>query len=129
MNNIYSTPDSGLTSRYKKDFDFSNLGIWRKLYLVINWLFMGIIVAIAILGMFNSQHSISGIIIFQIIIIFLFGFLFGMYTYWIHVAVSRRNTTQLLILLFIQIIPFLNPISALILFFIRRTSLKELAEA
>ena len=36
------------------------------------------------------------------------------YVFWIHIAISKRKTKQLLALVFIQIIPFVNPISALL---------------
>jgi len=48
------------------------------------------------------------------------------YVIWAHTAIIGRRVTQLRVLCFIQIIPFLNPIGAIILWAISSTSKTEI---
>ena len=39
MNDVYSAPKADLATSQKLEFTFSSLGFWRKLFLVLNWLY------------------------------------------------------------------------------------------
>jgi len=105
---------------------FSTLGIWRKIYIGIIWLItlifsLGTCVWLFIPEVMGQELGFP--------ISYLIGFMcFNLiYSFWIHTAIVKRKAKQLLALAVIQIIPFMNPISALIFFSIYRISKKEVA--
>lgn len=125
MNDIYEPPKSTVGSDERVDLVFSTLGVWRKIFLVLNWIFTSAFVFILILGLILGIDSGETIFDFMIVL-FVACFMVG-YAVWLHVSVSQRNITQLSILSFVQLVPFLNPIVFLILLAIRSTSKKEIA--
>ena len=107
-----------------EDFTFSNLGVWRKIYLALNWvsllgislLFLKSFISVAL----ESGLTFQGTLISAVLIL-----IFPFYCYWLHISVSKRKLDQLTVLTIVQIIPSVNPVSALILFAIRSTSKTE----
>jgi hypothetical protein len=105
-----------------KEFTFESLGIGRKIYLFINWFYsLGMTLGGIYFAMTNKSHSalINSAVALAFIIIF------SGYAFWLHYAIVRRNLLQLLIISILNIIPFLNPIAAIIVFAIRSTSKSE----
>jgi len=125
MESVYSSPTSDIQETETKELTFKTLGFWRKLYLVLNWLTVilagvGVVFSV-LLGGDQAGINLTSLVSIGVVLV-----LFVAYTYWLHVAVSRRQKGALTALTIIQIIPFMNPISALIMYAIRSTSVKEL---
>ncbi len=131
MENAYKKPQSNLVRPGEVDFTFGNLGIWRKIYLSLNWAITLIASLSMLLPLFvaSTDNVPAGVGIWQLIVNIVIIVLILSYAYWFHVAVTRRNVLQLLILAIIQIVPLLNPISLVILLAIRSTSKKEVEMA
>ena len=120
MSEIYSTPKSNPIELAALDLTFSSLGIWRKLYLGLNWLVIALFVFFAVVGVLLGEESEH----LSIPVLLLMALLVG-YAFWTHTAIVNRRVTQLRILCFVQVIPFMNPISALIFWAIGSTSKTE----
>lgn len=98
-------------------FSFSNLGVWRKIYLGINWALSIFIVVTFIAAGLDKDGGLFVSLTFTAFIM--------AYTFWLHYAITHRKVTQLTVLTIIQVIPLLNPVGALVMFAIRSTSIKE----
>lgn len=122
MNQIDKTQNPVLTDGKSIEFTFSSLGIWRKIFLVVNWIVSIFLVAVLLFFTFSENKQID---VNLAVVVFAILCLLG-YSYWLHVAVSKRKVGHLAILLITQIVPFGNPIGALMLFAIRSTSKSEL---
>ena len=123
MENIYKNPESNiLQDEYGGKLpEFSNLGIWRKIYIVFNWVFGLLILIPGVFGLVQSENEdLTDRLLYLAVAVLYMG-----YCYWLHVAISKRRLSQLIAILIIQIFPFVNPVSALIMFFIYRTSKNE----
>ncbi len=120
----FKTPESELGVKQEFQPTFSNLNFWRKLYLVLMWLFTGLFLAGIVIALFMmpSNSDFIGVSAFQIIIVIAWSGL----TYWHHTAIVKRKLTQLTVLIIINLIPFFNIIGALIMLSIRRVTKKEL---
>lgn len=121
MNDIYKSPESILTKAEPIEFTFRSLGVGRKIYIGFHWLVSVLICAFLTLGAAMDENLSFGDIM---LLLFVFSILLG-YAYWVHYAVVTRNLTQLLVLIIINIIPFMNPISAIILFLVRSRIKRE----
>jgi len=103
-------------------FTYKSLGIWRKIYLILNWFFSFAITFVWIYNAITDQSQPAAVSLTAVLLsILLLG-----YTYWLHYAIVQRKLSQLLIIGILNIIPFLNPITAIIVFAIRSTSKLEL---
>lgn len=122
MNDIYKSPESILTKAESIEFTFRSLGVGRKIYIGFHWLVSVLICAFLTLGAAMDEDLSFGK---MIVLLFFFFILLG-YAYWVHYAVVTRNLTQLLVLIIINIIPFMNPISAIILFLVRSRTKREI---
>ena len=123
MENIYKNPESNILPDESGShvLEFSNLGIWRKIYIVINWVFGLVILIPGVSKLVQGENdNLTGGLLYLAVSILYMG-----YCYWLHVAISKRKLSQLIAILIIQIFPFMNPISAVIMFFIYITSKKE----
>ncbi|WP_299022612.1 hypothetical protein [uncultured Photobacterium sp.] len=92
---------------------FSSLGILRKLFLVFIWVCTFVITLGGIVWLFfpeimQSELGISNEMLFLLCILWV------IHSCWIHLAVVKRKTSQLIVLGLLQIIPFANLIGALI---------------
>jgi hypothetical protein len=121
MSNFYKNPDLELVDSGAPDFIYQSLGIWRKIFLVINWL-GAILFSVALIFVAINEEDKSVDLGISALIVLLLTLA---YAYWLHVAVATRNVTQLLIIALLNIIPFLNPVSAILVFAIRSTSKSE----
>ncbi len=121
MSEIYSPPNSLIQDNNSIELTFSSLGIWRKVYLVLNWLLVLLIILVGNMGMFFevAEGKTAPPLYFLSAISLI-------YVIWAHTAIIGRRVTQLRVLCFIQIIPFLNPIGAIILWAISSTSKTEI---
>ena len=126
MNDIYKSPQSVVSEPKSINLTFSSLGIWRKVFLVVIWLFLGLLVLSGIAVILTEEISPSGPSPIPTLILIA---LLIPYTIWIHVAIIRRKVTQLRIIFAFQIFPLMNPIGALIMWAIGTTSKKELETA
>lgn len=98
------------------DFTFSNLGIWRKLYLICNWVVLAItIYYLAVSNLINEEPFV--------VLLLLSAYCVGVI--WLHMAVVGRKVTQLRWIAGLNLIPCLNPVSALVVWFIGSTSKQE----
>ena len=121
MSEVYKQPDSNLVLDSELALTFSSLGIWRKIYVVFNW-----ISAIAA-GLYLISQDATGSVDDMPILYFIGIMLAAVgYCFWLQYAIVKRNLTQLMIIGIINIFPFFNPIAALLVFLIRSTSKKEL---
>jgi len=125
MNNtqaIYSAPTANVEIK-EKEFSFFTLGIWRKIYLIMLWLVVLLSSSAVFMSTFVDvgQKSKGNPIVSIVFILLCFG-----YGYWVHSSVVKRNVFQLRLLCFLQIIPLMNPVSALIMWAIGSTSKKEI---
>jgi len=109
----------------KKKFTFSTLGIWRKIYIGVIW-FINLILFLGTCIWTFMPEAMGEELGYPVAYLIAFYCAFLVYIFWIHTAICKRKTKQLLALVFIQIIPFMNPISALLFFLIYRTSKKEI---
>ncbi|RLU01341.1 hypothetical protein [Ketobacter sp.] len=121
MANVYEQPDSTLIHDTALEMTFSSLGIWRKIYLGLNWVLTGLVAVFLIVQGASGAAENLPILYFVGVAVFAIG-----YCYWLHYAIVNRNLTQLLIIGIINIIPFFNPVSAILVFAIRSTSKKEI---
>ena len=117
MSDVYAAPQAELNTKEYLELSFSSLGFWRKLFLVFNWL--SVVLMGAVLLLVGAEFGF-GFLVALVMTLAMAG-----YCYWIQTAVCNRNMSHLLILTIIQVVPFLNPITALIFFAIRATSKKE----
>ncbi len=124
MSEIYSPPNSPLLENESIELTFSSLGIWRKVYLILNWISVLLIIILGNIGVFFGEPGNQT----ASPLYFLSTFLM-IYAIWAHTAIIGRRVTQLRVLCFIQIIPFLNPISAIIFWAISSTSKAEIQES
>ncbi len=122
MENEIKTTESEAETKVQIAFSFSNLGIWRKIYLALNWIGCVFMVIIFVSMPFTDYPESTPA---QPMVVFVIAILVFAYTFWLHKAMVTRNLTQLLILTIIQVVPLFNPISALIMFLVRNTSKKE----
>jgi hypothetical protein len=123
MNDIYKSPESSLTVVNEiPEFTFSTLGVGRKIYIGLHWV-VAILASVALtFGMIISGDVGIGSIV---LLLFISTIILG-YAYWVHYAIVNRNLTQLLILIIINIVPFMSPISTLLLFMVRSRTKREL---
>ena len=122
--NVFATPSSDLENFEPIELTFATLGIWRKIWLIFSWL----IAALAFIGICVYIYSggINGPEGFQPVMMLLLTIA---YVLWVHSAIVGRKVTQLRWLFALQIIPFLNPITAIIFWFIGSTSKREIRNA
>lgn len=122
MNVIDAEPDQNSGNSETKKYAYKSLGIWRRIYLAINWFFAAaIVLSVSYVEMTKGLHPMGLGVILLASVIFL-----G-YAYWLHDATVQRKTGQLLVIAILNVIPFLNPIAAILVFAIRSTSKSELA--
>lgn len=122
MSNIYEQPNADLLQPEEVEFTFSNLGIWRKIYLALNWL-VGIAFLIAmVIGLAEPAQQPDST---DSLIMVLLTLLYLAFCLWVHIAICKRKLGQLIALIVIQIFPLFNPVSALIFWAIYSTSKKE----
>jgi len=120
MSEVYSTPKSDPINITALELTFSSLGFWRKLYLIINWLaniLIGFFFTVALLA--SEENDAASMLPLTLV-----GLLVA-YSFWTHSAIVNRRVTQLRVLCLVQVIPFMNPISALIFWAISSTSKTE----
>ncbi len=120
MSDMYSTPQSNPINITPLELTFSSLGIWRKLYLALNWLVIALFVFFAVVGILFDEESKQLFIPVLALLAFLVS-----YAFWTHTAIVNRRVTQLRVICFLQVIPFMNPVSALIFWAISSTSKSE----
>lgn len=110
---------SGVTPKLG-EYTYNSLGIWRKLYLGLNWFFSVVMVfGVSYVAITEGTHYIG------LGIMLLAALLFFGSAYWLHHATVQRKTAQLLAIAILNIVPFLNPIAAILVFAIRSTSKSE----
>jgi hypothetical protein len=100
-----SSPDTGNT------FSFDNLGIWRKSYLLLNWIALLALSWIIVLTPGEPGPEA-----------FIFLFVVWPYTIWLHLAIVGRKVIQLRWLCGLTAIPLMNPVGAIIIWVIGSTS-------
>lgn len=100
----------------ERDFAFDNLGIWRKIYIIINWLAL-IVISVIFLG----HGELTPEILFLL-------FLGWSFTIWLHMAIVGRKVIQLRWLAGLSLIPLLNPVGAIIIWLISSTSKDEIEQ-
>lgn len=100
-----SSPDTGNT------FTFDNLGIWRKSYLVLNWIALLALSWIIVLTPYAPGPEVL-----------IFLFVVWPYTIWLHMAIVGRKVIQLRWLCVFTVIPLMNPVGAIIIWVIGSTS-------
>ena len=120
MSEVYSTPKSDPINITALELTFSSLGFWRKLYLIINWLANILIGLFFTVGLLAGEENDAA----SMLPLTLVGLLVA-YSFWTHSAIVNRRVTQLRVLCLVQVIPFMNPISALIFWAIGSTSKTE----
>jgi|GEM_PF-2137433 len=120
MSEVYSTPKSDPINITALELTFSSLGFWRKLYLIINWLANILIGFFFTVGLLAGEENDAA----SMLPLTLVGLLVA-YSFWTHSAIVNRRVTQLRVLCLVQVIPFMNPISALIFWAIGSTSKTE----
>ena len=96
-----------------RNFTFDNLGIWRKIYLVLNWAIL-----IAVSGLYLVPNELGSEVLLYILIAWPF-------TFWLHIAVVGRKVVQLWWLCGLSVLPLMNLLGALIIWFIASTSKEE----
>ncbi|WP_411992209.1 hypothetical protein [Agarivorans sp. DSG3-1] len=104
---------------------FSSLGMFRKLFLIACWAIVAILSLGCAVWLFfpNIMGEELGFSIAYLLVMTAGAM---SYVYWIHSAIAKRKTGQLLALIGIQIIPFLNPITALVFIAVYRLSKQEI---
>jgi len=116
------SPNSDLEKIQLFEFSFNNLGIWRKIYIYLNWFFF---LAYSIVAMYviwdKNPEFDPGIMMLMIPIVIAYAF-------WIHIAISKRKINQLRTLALIQLFPFFNLLGCFIFFAIRSTSKQEVRQ-
>ncbi|MGY5449971.1 hypothetical protein ACVFI8_03300 [Agarivorans sp. MS3-6] len=105
--------------------NFSSLGWFRKLFLIVHWLSVAVIVLGAGVWIFvpeimNQELGFSPFVLYAMVFFSL------AYAFWIQRAISKRSRGQLLALTGIQLFPFFNPITALLFFAMYRLSKQEI---
>jgi len=97
----------------EKQYVFQNLGIWRKIYLILNWL--GLIIASVML---LDSEKIAPELLFLV-------FLGWPFLIWLHAAVVGRKVIQLRWLAGLSLIPLMNPVGAIVIWLISSISKEE----
>lgn len=105
-----------------KHFTFDNLGIWRKIYLILNWLVL-IVVSVIFLISVISLGSRGTIETFFLL------FWGWPLTIWLHMAIIGRKVIQLRWLAGLNLIPLLNPVGAIVIWLISSTSKDEIEKS
>lgn len=122
MNDIYKSPESSLIKTTLPEFTFSSLGVGRKIYIGLHWV-VAILASVALtFGMIISGDVGIGSLV---LLLFISAIILG-YAYWVHYAIVNRDLTQLLVLIIVNIIPLMSPISAVLLFMVRSRTKREL---
>jgi len=101
------------------NFSYSNLNIWRRLYLALLWFGISLLVLGSAMKAFQEPGSITVGVAILIAALTLFA-------YWTHIAISKRNLFHLKIIAFLNLIPFANIIGLLIMLSIIRVTKNEL---
>ena len=120
----YRPPKAGdLHLEYTENFTFRSLGVWRKIYVIICTLSFFAISLFFTLGYFFGESNEE---LAPLLVMFM---MFSPIAYglWIYHAVVNRKVIQLRVLSITQLIPFLNPVSAIIFWSIGSISKKESA--
>jgi len=120
----YAAPAASLATATKETivFSWSNLNGWRKAYLILSWVGVGIMtLALVSAAMAPSAESGGSNALFMLFI----AITMLAFTGWTHVAIVRRNIGQLTTLSILNLIPLFNPIACLLMLWIRRVSVKE----
>jgi len=106
------------------ELNFSTLGFWRKIYLGVIWLLAVLIFLGGCVWLFIPEIMAEPL---GFSINYLIGLMFLsiIYASWVHHAVVKRKANHILALVFIQIIPLMNPVTAIIFYCIYRISKKE----
>ena len=99
-------------------YSFSNLGMWRKIFLVLNILGSGMFISIYVWAHLKGDASIG---------LFIFCVVFSLESVWLYHAVSQRKLKQLKVLAFLSIIPMGNLVLLLIMLAIISTTKKEIS--
>lgn len=121
MNQVYSKPNSELLESGIDVYVYETLGIWRKIFLWLNWIVAVLFsVAMFVGGFESNEYGVAGFVGAAVFAAVMLG-----YTYWLHYAISKRDLNQLLIIGIVNIIPFLNPIASLLVFLARSKSKSE----
>ena len=99
---------------------FSELGFWRKTYLVIQWLSSFAVAGFCIfVALVSDEPIVVPLVIFAGFVLFL--------AYWVHTAVVERSLNQLKILAVVNALAT-NLVGVLILISIYRYSKQELVK-
>jgi len=105
----------------KEDVTYKSLGIWRKIYLWLNWISLIILAFILIT---NPQVALSPM---EAIYLGIYSVLGLPYVIWLHMATVNRKVLQLRILAGVNIGFFANPLSAAVVWMIGSVSKDELS--
>lgn len=116
-----STSSEAKPQSNDRQFSFASLGVWRKTYLVMLWVVNLLLVGFIAESIFDESGKLDSSALY--IPVFILGF-----TFWNHLAIVKRNTKQLKIILFFHII-VLNVVTFLITWSILTTSKKEVASS
>ena len=105
------------------EYTFANLGGWRKAYIILSWLLI-LVYGVAFISMATEpdlgMDSVMGAVIFMTIGV--------AYVAWLHIAIVGRKLIQLQWICGLTVFPLMNPIAALIVFAISRTTKREIEE-
>ncbi|MEL7979978.1 hypothetical protein AAG584_08025 [Vreelandella titanicae] len=103
----------------KKPFNFSSLGLGRKTYLIIIWLFTIAIIWVGASDLIKEPADDVPVAVYVLLL-----FLFLASACWKHYAIVKRKTTQLLIMGILNLL-YLNILDAIFIFLFRSISKKE----
>jgi len=101
----------------KNNFTFSNLGSWRKFYLVFRWSIVALITPVTI------YHGVTDNTVSLGVALGLSAYLIGL-SLWTHKATAARDVGSLYL---IALFSLLSPLSALIILLIAFASKREIA--
>lgn len=120
MNVINTESDQSGVDPELGEYTYKSLGFWRKLYLGLNWFFsFAMVLGMSYIAITEGTHYM------RLGVVLLAAPLFLGSAYWLHHATVQRKTAQLFAIAILNIVPFLNPIAAIIVFAIRSTSKSE----
>lgn len=122
---VYQIPKANLEEgRATLKANFKSLNFWRKLYLVLNWLFaLGLIVGWFFLMIASDQDT--GQQSLDVIVSAVLGAMILGFTIWTHWAIVKRRVGHLTAITILNLIPFGNILGCLIMLSIRRVTVKE----
>lgn len=109
----------GINAMEDIEYSFSNLGIWRRIYLAIQLLLSGTFLCLCVWAYFIADGISLGLLILSLVA--------AAFSTWIYVAVSQRKLKQLKVIAFLSIIPMGNLVLLLIMLAIISTTKKEIS--